>query len=484
MKLGPRSCRFKLRISLGEYIMKKKVLLSSILTIAICLCLIAGSTFALFTSKSEVNIAATAGKVNVQAGLTDPILYSVQPDTAGTIADENGALYSYVEQTNGTFANSGTATLNEGTLTLDRITPGDKVEFSLTNANESNVAIWYRYTVQCVSGYELMSGLNVTIGQTTYTALDTYVSAWAKLEKDDMINPLPIVIELPVDAGNEYQGKSVEINVLVEAVQGNAAIPANNVESVTYLTVDTTDGLLEALASDRPYVKLSADLVADANGNAISFGDLSNKTIDANGNILEIALTGKLENVVLENIADNGDKVPAVNLAGASGDVTIKNSTLYDMASVPYGAIAGGSENLDITIDGCTVEGDRPVYSSGSINSLTLVNSVIKNTGSWGVLYNGTVYGDIVIDGCTFENCVGIFKAGVSGSNTSGAIESNVTITNNKFIDCTMKNNVYMDIAPIYGKLIFTGNTMTIDGETKDVTAADMLGIDLTNLQP
>ena len=36
--------------------MKKKIIISSILTIAMCVSLIAGSTFALFTSNSEVNV--------------------------------------------------------------------------------------------------------------------------------------------------------------------------------------------------------------------------------------------------------------------------------------------------------------------------------------------------------------------------------------------------------------------------------------------
>lgn len=36
--------------------MKKKVLITSILTIVVCLCLIAGSTYALFTSEKELTI--------------------------------------------------------------------------------------------------------------------------------------------------------------------------------------------------------------------------------------------------------------------------------------------------------------------------------------------------------------------------------------------------------------------------------------------
>ena len=49
--------------------MKKKVLLSSLATIALCLSLIAGATFALFTSKSTSSIEVTAGEVKIEAAI-------------------------------------------------------------------------------------------------------------------------------------------------------------------------------------------------------------------------------------------------------------------------------------------------------------------------------------------------------------------------------------------------------------------------------
>ena len=60
--------------------MKKKILLSSILTIALCLSLIAGSTFALFTSESKVNIAVTSGKVEMLANVTNLETWSLEDD--------------------------------------------------------------------------------------------------------------------------------------------------------------------------------------------------------------------------------------------------------------------------------------------------------------------------------------------------------------------------------------------------------------------
>ena len=70
--------------------MKKKVLLSSIATIMLCFCLIAGSTFALFTSQTEVNIAVTAGQVEMTAGIAIDKLESV-PGTRTELSPEEFA---------------------------------------------------------------------------------------------------------------------------------------------------------------------------------------------------------------------------------------------------------------------------------------------------------------------------------------------------------------------------------------------------------
>ena len=141
--------------------MKKKVLLSSILTIALCLSLIAGSTFALFTSQSEVNIAVTSGKVEMVASVKDFKLYSVEAENAGTIVDENGGTYKYVERTDGKFVNGGTAVLDGSIITLDNITPGDKISFGINGANNSDVTVQCRYTIQCAGDEALMKGLIV-----------------------------------------------------------------------------------------------------------------------------------------------------------------------------------------------------------------------------------------------------------------------------------------------------------------------------------
>ena len=270
--------------------MKKKVLLSSILTIVLCLSLIAGSTFALFTSTSDVNIAITAGKVNVVASLSEPILESVEPvadDTVlpsnpeenGFVQDEKDAWYKYQVRTNGKFYNEGTATVKNGTLTIERITPGDKVSFNVNVANNSDVAVAYRFIVETTEGHALMYGMNVTVNDKTYASLDTYTAAWAYLDAEENINDIEITVELPVDAGNEYQKLSAAINVKVEAVQSNANLPAEEkVESVKYIEkIESLDDIKNALATGEITAVVLRDVInVDDTGLT-----LENVTVDA-----------------------------------------------------------------------------------------------------------------------------------------------------------------------------------------------------------
>ena len=89
--------------------MKKKVLAISILTIVLCMSLIAGAVMALFTSESKVNIAVSSGTVDVQATIVSTTTYSMGEATAQ----------------NGTFENGGTARVDGISIVLDRMTPGD-----------------------------------------------------------------------------------------------------------------------------------------------------------------------------------------------------------------------------------------------------------------------------------------------------------------------------------------------------------------------
>ena len=63
---------------IGKKMKKKNIIISSFATIALCLSLLMGSTFALFTSESKVNIAVTSGKVSVVANIDETSVQTKQ----------------------------------------------------------------------------------------------------------------------------------------------------------------------------------------------------------------------------------------------------------------------------------------------------------------------------------------------------------------------------------------------------------------------
>ena len=190
---------------------KSKTFLGAITSIALCVSLIAGATFAIFTSESKVNIAVTGGKVNVTATVDNLRLYSLDNIDLATLT---GTEKERTEE--GTFINGGTAGLMGNTLSLDKLTPGDKVTFDIDIANNSDVTVKYR-TLLSVRDSGLFEALEVSIGGRTAGS----ASDWTVKNAKEGIASEQCSIELPVSATDEYQGKSCQIDFIVEAVQGN-----------------------------------------------------------------------------------------------------------------------------------------------------------------------------------------------------------------------------------------------------------------------
>ena len=190
---------------------KSKTFLGAVLSIALCVSLIAGATFAIFTSEANVNIAVTSGKVNVTATVGNLKLSSLDNIDVNTL---NGTEVDRTEE--GTFLNKGTATLSGNTLSLDKLTPGDKVTFDIDIANNSDVTVKYR-TLLSVRDSGLFEALKVSVGGKAVGS----ASDWTVKNAGEVIASEQCSIELPVSATDEYQGKSCQIDFIVEAVQGN-----------------------------------------------------------------------------------------------------------------------------------------------------------------------------------------------------------------------------------------------------------------------
>ena len=459
--------------------MKKKVLLSSIATIALCLCLIAGSTFALFTSQSKINIAVTAGNVDVVATVENFKYFSVKADPSGTIIDENGGKYVYDDRTDeGTFANGGTAVQNGSVITLDKITPGDGISFEIHATNNSDVAVQCRYIIECVSGEELMEGLVVHINENAYPVLKSYTSAWTALAVGESITDdknIKIEIELPVTAGNEYEGKKdVAINVLVEAVQGNADIGANNGPVIEFLansnaTAVSDDASLQAALDNAVVGENIIVITEDITGNVVAAQKAGvNVTIEGNGHKVsstiylhgaaryqgEETLTFKNINFVTDSDSDF-DFISANSTASAeryahnvivdnctftstgSGDVvglrlrqtyniTIKNSTFTGMHSILWATGGNG-----ITVDDVTAVNCKNGMSFGTTNGVVVKDCDIDTVGEYGYAIRVDASGayTLSVENCDLTAAAPILLRKATGAYTAKLTDNTLTTT-------------------------------------------------------
>ena len=224
---------------------KRSVIITAILAIIMCASLVAGATFALFSSSSSVNIAVTSGNVEVTASVVE-IQKSYVDENNETV---NGKLFS------------GDATFDEEahTVTLSNVLPKDTVKFKVQVVNGSNVAIKYRMVMSLVEDNGLFSSLDITLNGKKFYGY-TSGTKYALLEAGQQIAAIPVVISLP--EGATCNNTACKLTYKVEAVQGNASVEDFPEVPENTLAVNTTEDvrLLEKAISGENAV-LDKDVV-------------------------------------------------------------------------------------------------------------------------------------------------------------------------------------------------------------------------------
>ena len=200
--------------------MKKRVLLVSILTIALCISVIAGSTYALFVDDTKVNISVTAGNLDVTASIENGKLLTHSVGDAVEFSRE------------GSFANGGMAVIdpdNSSNVLISGMTPGDKIRFNVDVENNSDIAI--RYRIKWASNVsetevDLADALNVTVqvnGEDELNMTDR-VSDYYDVSANGEITTFTVTVEFPDRAdNNSFRGAKGSLSFVVETVQQHGA---------------------------------------------------------------------------------------------------------------------------------------------------------------------------------------------------------------------------------------------------------------------
>ena len=426
--------------------MNRKTILSSLLTIVLCLGLIAGTTYALFTSEDKIDISVTSAKVSLEASVSNLATSSMG-----------------VAQENNVFENGGGATFEGETLTISLMAPGDKVTFNITGTNTSNVTTQYRYIVKCTEGTELIRALTITIGDKTFNDFVSYTSAWATLAAETAFAPIPVVIEMPENVGNRFQGLETKIQILVEAVQGNAEVTG---EEAVEILPDEWDGTADTAwydATQTEFVLKNAEELAGLSSlvaDGISFANTTIK-LDRDLDLMDLNFipVGNWDNVfegdfdgqghIIYNLCINDLALEGAGLIGVAQNAVIKGICVENVNIDAYSMVAAivGSPYTGCTVSDCHVTGD--------------VNIVAEYAYAGGIVG----YGYTNIDNCSvIADGTGTITAkerNAVGGISAWLLEGNFSLTN-----CTVKNLNMTGWANIGGLTGFVHYNNLIDGCT------------------
>ena len=498
---------------------KTKIVASAAATIAMCASLAVGGTFALFTSESKVNVTVSSGKVKVVANANNLTLHSpTSIGRDGKVVDDTNAASATA------FENGGTASITDGNVVeLYKMTPGDSASFDIVVTNESNVTVQYQTKIEMLEGIDLFSGLKVTLEKdevsTAYDGMTAY-SQWATLTEQGEVETTKVTIELPADAGNQYQDLTCKLAFTVNAVQGNTEVmqPEAN---VTYLYNASDLRLFEkSVNGGNSYVgktvKLMDDVdlagnewkpvgqtcatqfqgIFDGQGKTISNMTVNNPSESEN---VSSGFFGWLENtsgvvvkdVKFENANVTGSHYVGVVAGYLSGTITgceVNGSTVngVNMNSEANGDKVGGIVGYinagtvsDNTVTNCSVIGNRDIGGIvGAINAGTFTSNAVSHTeiayeteksyGSAGAIVSGRT--GFVPDSTNTSSNVKIAQAICTAEQLSAALNAtyNSDTTIKLINDITLSGEwgAHTLNATNSAALIIDGNGKTINGLT------------------
>lgn len=458
-----------------------KRIVSAIITMVLCLCIVTGSSFALFTDSDKVNVTVKSAKINVSATLNEQSLKTYSMGIEQTGIDENGSKL---------FANKGSASFDEaGNLLLDRVTPGDKATFTLNVKNQSNVSVLYR-VIWDIEG-ALATDLIVKADDQKLIAKKSEWTEW------DISNgyekTVALSVELPIETTNSLQEQEAIISYAIEVVQGNADLPDEWNGSADYSWYQE-DATVYELSSAEALAGFANLVAGNENARALDInlpvtfeGKTVNLTKDVdlyiegeNGEPISFSPIGTADNPfkgefngndhTIANLYQSGwafgyewGSYGSIGLFGSVDNATVKNLTISGAESLVEGGDVGGitgSATGNCIFENISIEDSVfATYNNGN-------GGIIGWSGEGNYTFkNINIAEDVVLAGLwgSFDSSIG----GVVGQGEPGATYNfenvNIACRLDVYNDCTASYDYYnyRMCGMIIGRL---DQTTTIDG--------------------
>jgi hypothetical protein len=195
--------------------------LRALIAVALSLCAVLLSMWAVTTEKADINLVINAGKTSSCARVTRFNTYS-----NGKIQD---SFDNYVSEFGGRFGGYGTATLRENILSLNRLRVDDRVDFVIEFTDKSSIDVQYRIVLESANDYYgLYEGLKIKVGSNNIASTEyecsykdnkpvSIESEWATLPKNKKTDRIFVSIILPQE-GYEYSGHGTQIAISIHVI--------------------------------------------------------------------------------------------------------------------------------------------------------------------------------------------------------------------------------------------------------------------------
>ncbi len=391
----------------------KRALLASVLSLALCVSLLIGSTFAWFTDK------ATTGVNNIVSGNLDVVLEMW-----------NGTAWVSAENQNLTFETE------DGRGAAEILwEPGCTYNLpKLRVRNDGNLALKYQIVITGINGDAKLN--EVIVWKVNGEAMEASYKGSLAAKCDGTEDEFEFTISgnMLTTAGNEYKDLTVDgISITVLATQDtveydsfnnqydkgalilldNELMATNDAELMQALKESQTNGDIDTIylsgnfgATTLPYGVEDISLVA-INGTSST----TMESINVNG----------AKNLVIEGLTFDAAKAQQTyQNPGSRNDITkemLYTASVYDNRKVVNGAETVAAKN--ITVKNCVFQGNATVDTD---NEKGYVPVYFDDSGA------GTRIADITVEGCTF-NCNAVSYVIINSADETGYIN----IVNNTF---------------------------------------------------
>lgn len=394
----------------------RKALLLSTLSLLLCFAMLLGTTFAWFTD------SVTSSGNRIQAGNLeiDLLMYKTKDGNYVPIANGQGDIFSEATG-NGILWEPGKTEIvylgvkNNGTLALKYNIILDIIDGGLIGSLKYAILDGAKAdNLSAVDSWEAIQGIQgVQIGDVTAGTI-TVAENGRLAEIADGTNGetdfFALAVHMDENVGNEYQGKTVTFNVLVNATQAEAEEDSFNNQYDAGAKNPSADNTAEA------FVSTAADLAAAVNG---ATGDI---TVYLMGDISgDVAMTQKTgANVVIDGKGHEYSGVMTVfgngNYSGAES-MYIKNIDFVaaqgaDSCIVSPDRLVNNKYSYahNVTIENCTfTDPDGTVNCAairtedGGDNDWVIKNCTVEST-MHSLLQVQNIEGKLTIDGCTVNS--------------------------------------------------------------------------------